>query len=64
MLYSDEIKNAYKSLAQIDRKSIKTVICEKFGYKERNFQAKMSGYYTWTKAEIGLLRNLLELDNS
>ncbi|NBA78903.1 hypothetical protein [Cellulophaga sp. BC115SP] len=64
MISKDDIKNAYRSLTRVDRKQIKDVLCEKFGYKERNFQAKMSGYYTWTKAEIGLLRSLLELDGA
>lgn len=64
MVTKDSIKQAYSSLAKLDRREIKEKICEQFGYKERNFQAKMSGVYTWTKAEILLLKNLLELEGA
>jgi len=64
MLYSEDIKKAYKSLARIDRKLVKESICERFGYKERNFQAKMAGLIPWTKVERSVLSNLLELEGA
>lgn len=64
MLSKEDIKKAYRSLARVDRKQIKKTLCDNFGYKERNFQSKISGEIGWTKAEIGLLRSLLELDGA
>lgn len=64
MLSKEDIKKAYRSLARVDRKQIKNTLCDKFGYKERNFQSKISGEIGWTKAEIGLLKSLLELDGA
>ncbi|MDI9858018.1 MULTISPECIES: hypothetical protein [Flectobacillus] len=64
MISKDEIKKAYRSLTRVDRKQIKDVVCNTFGYKERNFQEKMSGEYNWSKAEIGVLKSLLEIDGA
>lgn len=64
MLSKETIKKAYRSLARVDRKEIKSTLCNKFGYKERNFQSKISGEVGWTKEEIGLLKCLLELEGA
>ncbi|MDI9863517.1 MULTISPECIES: hypothetical protein [Flectobacillus] len=64
MVSKEAIKSAYRSLARVDRKQIKNTLCDKFGYKERNFQSKISGEICWTNEEIGVLKSLLEIDGA
>lgn len=64
MVSKDDIKKAYRSLARVDRKQIKNTLCTRYGYKERNFQSKISGEIGWTRDEIELLRVLLELEGA
>jgi hypothetical protein len=51
-------------LARVDRKQIKNTLCNRFGYKERNFQSKISGEIGWTRDEMELLKVLLELEGA